>query len=105
MFFRAGAAHTLKCEGVCHKSPHRSSRAGSAFSYLFLPRRKVRATSFASTAVCTLAPHSPKFLIKYAKKHSENRALFVSMGYEKDIFGTFSYEFELSQFFSWNIYR
>ena len=105
MFFRAGAAHTLKCEGVCHKSPHRSSRAGSAFSYLFLPRRKVRATSFASTAVCTLAPHSPKLLIKYAKKHSENRALFVSMGYEKDIFGTFAYEFELSQFFSWNIYR
>lgn len=105
MFFRAGAAHTLKCEGVCHKSPHRSSRAGSAFSYLFLPRRKVRATSSASAAVCTLAPHSPKLPIKYAKKHSENRALFVSMGYEKDIFGTFAYEFELSQFFSWNIYR
>ncbi len=29
----------------------------------------------------------------------------MSMGYEKDIFGTFAYEFELSQFFSWNIYR
>ena len=29
----------------------------------------------------------------------------LSMGYEKDIFGTFAYEFELSQFFSWNIYR
>ena len=36
-------------------------------------------------------------LIKYAKKHSENRALFVSMGYEKDIFGSFAYDFELSQ--------
>ena len=29
-------------------------------------------------AVRTLAPHSPKLPIKYAKKHSENRALFMA---------------------------
>ena len=31
--------------------------------------------------------------------------LLVGVGYEKDIFSSFAYEFELSQFFSWNIYR
>ena len=44
----------------------------------------------------------------YKKEKPAERKLLtagVSIGYKKDIFGSFAYEFELSQFFSWNIYR
>jgi len=32
------------------------------------------------------------------KTRSASGSFFMSMGYEKDIFGSFAYEFELSQF-------